>query len=207
MKTRIFHHFTATALAAVVLCTVVVTQNLAASTEAVEMMRERAEKGEAVMQFTLGFAHLLGDGVSKNKQEGVRWLRKSAEQGFAQAQDTLGVAYLQGQGVAKDTREAVRWFHKAAEQGLAQSQFRLGGAYYIGNGVITDKRESYIWLSIANANGNEDASQFLRDINWREDLSQSEIRSAQKEAKQRMEKIDHHKAKHEKKIRKIQSLS
>ena len=130
----------------------------------------------------------------------MRWWRKAAEQGDSWAQFSLGVAYWNGEGVSEDKREAVRWWRKAAERGNAASQSNLGIAYTVGDGVITDMREAYIWLSIAKANGDENASKAFREANWRDSLSQSEIRSAQKEAAQRMEEIDRRKENHDKKF-------
>ena len=120
----------------------------------------------------------------------MRWWRKAAEQGYADAQFRLGLAYGSGEGVAMDKRGAVRWYRKAAEQGHAKAQTNLGYAYDNGGGVITDKREAYIWWSIAKANGNEIAAGNLRKTKWRDYLSQSEIRSVQKEAARRMEAIE-----------------
>ena len=120
----------------------------------------------------------------------MRWYRKAAAQGYAKAQLNLGVAYATGAGVAKDMREVVRWWRKAAEQGLADAQTGLGALYWDGEGIITDKREAYIWFSIAKANGDEYAANSLRKNNWRNYLSQAEIRSAQKEAARRMEAIE-----------------
>ena len=59
-----------------------------------------------------------------------------------------------------------------------------------GEGVITDEREAYIWFSIAKANGDENAANNLPKLNWRDYLSQAEIRSANKEAARRLEAIE-----------------
>ncbi|MDA8015046.1 MAG: sel1 repeat family protein [Gammaproteobacteria bacterium] len=148
----------------------------------------------------MGKAYFYGHGVATNKQEAVRWWLKAAEQGDAVAQRQLGASYQHGVGVAKDPREAVRWFRKAAEQGDILAQTLLAAAYAFGDGVIMDDREAYIWLSIAKANGNELASEAFNKINWRARLTQSEIRSAQKEAARRLEEIDRRKEKHNEKF-------
>ena len=158
--------------------------------EAVHWYRKAAEQGNMGGQFGLGVAYSFGEGVAKDPREAVRWFRMAAEQGLADAQFNLGVSYKKGEGVTKDLREAVRWYRKAAEQGLAKAQDQLGGAYEKGEGVITDKREAYIWYSIAKVNDDEDAANSLREINWRNYLSQAEIRSANKEAVRRMKVIE-----------------
>ena len=106
------------------------------------------------------------------------------------AQYNLGGSYWNGEGVAQDKREAVRWYRKAAEQGHSSAQYNLGVSYWNGEGVITDEHEAYIWFSIAKANGAVNAADKLREINWRNYLSRSEIRSAQKEAARRLEAIE-----------------
>ncbi|CAJ2377657.1 MAG: sel1 repeat family protein [Gammaproteobacteria bacterium] len=166
-------------------------------------MRIRAEEGDAKAQFDLGYAfdgYRQLQGAVTDQQKAVHWYRKAAEQGHAKAQRELGLAYLYGKGVTEDKREAVRWLRKSAEQGNAWGQVSLGKAYLSGEGVITDEREAYIWLSIAKANGLKYAEEIFRQTNWREFLSQPEIRSAQKEAAQRLEETDRRKKKHDRKF-------
>ena len=158
-----------------------------------------ANQGDAEAQFILGMGYYFGEdlteGVAKDTSEAVRWFRMAANQGHTDAQFNLGLIYSFGKGVAKDTKEAVRWYRIAAEQGHTSAQNHLGDAYWNGEGVITDKREAYIWYSIAKVNGIEDVgteevANTLLGLNWRDYLSQAEIRSAQKEAAQRLEAIE-----------------
>ncbi|MDA8015074.1 MAG: sel1 repeat family protein [Gammaproteobacteria bacterium] len=198
MKIRSKGAFGAVALAAVFLCAGAAAQSTS-SAETVATVRAQAEKGSAPAQSRLGDLYWGGIGVAEDKQEAVRWYRKSAEQGFAEGQTNLALTYYIGVGVIEDHRESSRWFRKAAEQGNASAQFHLGVAYLVGNGITPNKRESYIWFSIAKANGDESASKNL-EKNWRKFLSQQEIRSAEKEAAQRLEEIDRRKDEHDKKF-------
>ena len=158
--------------------------------EAVRWYRKAAEQRFLSAQFNLGIAYRTGEGIDKDPREAVQWFRKAAEQGLAEAQFNLGNSYWFGKGIPKDQREAVRWYRKAAEQGLTDAQYNLGVAYWTGEGVITDEYEAYIWYSIAKANGDELAADNLRESNWQNHLSQSEIRAAQKEAARRLKAID-----------------
>ena len=188
--------------------------------EAVRWYRKGAEQGHAIAQNNLGYAYSFGiaedkreflgyaysfgKGVAEDKREAVRkiiWamptlLAKALPRISArrcagmQAQYNLGIAYDFGKGVARDKREAVRWYRKATEQGDAGAQYNLGVSYWNGEGVITDEREAYIWFSIAKANGSETAADSLRKNNWRDYLSQTEIRSAQKEAVRRLGAVE-----------------
>ena len=162
--------------------------------EAVRWYRAAAEQGHAGAQFSLGKAYYLGQGIAKDLREAVRWWRAAAEHGHAKAQFRLGHAYYIGEGVAKDLREGVRWYRAAAEQGHSNAQYNLGVAYWNGKGVITDEREAYIWFSLAKANGYQKATDSLRESNWHDFLSKSEIRNANKEAARRMEAIENRQA-------------
>ena len=123
------------------------------------------------------------------KREAVRWYRAAAEQGNARAQYNLGAAYDNGKGIAQDRREAARWYRAAAEQGNTEAQINLGKLYLMGEGVTVNNREAYIWFSIAKASGNSLANLLLVEFNRHDLLSQTEINSAQEEAKRRMEAI------------------
>ncbi len=158
--------------------------------EAVQWYQKSAEQYLADAQYNLGIAYWTGEGIAKDRHKAVQWFRKAAEQGQAGAQLNFGLACSNGKGIVKDQREAVRWFRKSAEQGYASAQYNLGVSYWNGEGVITDEYEAYIWYSIAKANGEELAADSLRKKNWREYLSQSEIRAAQKEAARRLKAID-----------------
>jgi hypothetical protein len=105
-------------------------------------LRERALKGDADAQNSLGEAYYNGKGVSENNVEAVKWYRKAVDQGLARAQFNLGVCYYLGDGVPEDVVEAVKLFRKAAEQGDAYAQFELGAFYAKGEGVPKNMAEA-----------------------------------------------------------------
>ena len=55
---------------------------------------------------------------------------------------------------ADDDFEAVK---KAAEQGHADAQYNLGVMYAYGDGVPEDNIQAYAWISLASAQGMENA--------------------------------------------------
>lgn len=75
---------------------------------------EKAGKGDAEAQFTLGLCYAKGEGVEKDDSRAVTWYRRSAEQGYAEAQLNLAQCYSGGEGVAKDETEAYAYFSLAA---------------------------------------------------------------------------------------------
>jgi TPR repeat protein len=87
------------------------------SVSSITVIRAKAERGDAVAQYSLGICYAKGQGVATNEAEAVKWYRKAAEQNDAKAQCNLGACYATGQGVEKDYTEAVKWYRKAAEGG------------------------------------------------------------------------------------------
>jgi len=152
--------------------------------EAVKWYRKSAEQGDAYGQFTLGWMHQNGKGVTQDYSEAVKWFRKAAEQGNSTGQFLLGGMYTQGKGVSQDYSEAVKWYRKAAEQGNADAQGHLGASYTLGEGVLQDTITAHMWFNIAAANGGKNAVKG-RDIVAKK-LSSSDIVKAQQMAKRCM---------------------
>lgn len=73
-------------------------------------LRERAIKGEADAQFTLGKNYEAGrGGLKKDYEQASTWYRLAAEQGDPYAQASLGLLYRFGKGVQRDLVEAYKW--------------------------------------------------------------------------------------------------
>ena len=85
--------------------------------EAFEVIKAKAEKGDATAQFNLGLLYDNGQGVTQDYAEALKWYRKAADQGNAKAQFNLGFLYDNGQGVTQSELEAYIWFSLAAAQG------------------------------------------------------------------------------------------
>lgn len=116
-------------------------------------LRIKAEQGDAMSQFRLGFEYGSGEIVAKDPVEAAKWYRKAAEQGLAGAQWALGSIYEIGKGVAKNPIEAVHWYRKAAEQGIVPAQYSLGVMYNSGEGVDKDTVEAVKWYRKAADQG------------------------------------------------------
>jgi uncharacterized protein len=120
---------------------------------------EKAEKGDAKAEFTVGFMYAKGEGVAIDKKKAVEWCSRSAEQGYAEAQYNLGILYAKGDGVPKDLRKSVLWYTKAANRGYADAQLNLGLCYVTGEGVAVNKMEAYKWWLKASQQGNKTAQE------------------------------------------------
>ena len=135
----------------------------------------KAEKGDAKVQFNLGYMYANGEGVPKDYAEAVKWYRKAADQGHAEAQVNLGTMYTNGDGVEQDQKEAVNWYRKAADQGHAEAQFIMGVMYYKGRGVAKDNQEAYKWYLLAGAQGHDQAKEYIISFLERELTPQQKV--------------------------------
>lgn len=80
---------------------------------------EKAEKGDAETQWTVGCVYYDGLHRPKNDTQAYQWFLKAAMQGHTEAQIALGSCYELGEGVPKDTLTAYALYsvagNKAAE--------------------------------------------------------------------------------------------
>jgi len=131
--------------------------------KAAQCYRKASDQGDVKAQFNLGNMYFEGKGVAQDNNKAAKWYRKAAEEGDALAQGALGDMYYLGKGVARDINKAVHWCRKAADQGHAASQTMLGVIYsYGGDGFRTDLKLAQHFLSSAEAQGDEEAREFLK---------------------------------------------
>ncbi len=127
-----------------------------------------AERGNTSAMNQLAAMYEQGQGVEQDLEAAVEWRRRAAQGGDPIGQLYLGLAYETGRGVAQDNHVAAEWFRKAADQGDVDAQFNLGimlaTAYGRGTAAATEQQraEAMKWLSLAAANGNPDAKQFIQ---------------------------------------------
>ena len=107
-----------------VLSALVVCAPVQAQTPDIDALRARAEQGNFLAQYDLGFMYDTGDGVPQDDARAVRWYRLGAEQGHALAQFYLGLAYAEGQGAPEDDIQAHMWYTLAAA-GAPDNERRL----------------------------------------------------------------------------------
>ena len=127
-------------------------------------LQQKAERGDAVAQFTLGSCYANGRGVPRNYSQAVRWYYLAARQGYPPAQNRLGVCYYKGLGTPQNYAAAVLWYQKAAEQGFAAAQDNLGICYFSGRGVAQNFAEAEKWYRLSAAQGNLAAANHLRQV-------------------------------------------
>ena len=151
--------------------------------EAFKWLYKAAINGESTPQSQkiLGQAFLLGNVVPQNYTESIQWYQRASENGDHDAQNELAFLYYVGRGVEQDFKTSFKWFEKAAEGGLAVAQYNVGIMWYTGNGVEKqDLTKAYTWLSLAAANGHQEASAASKYIETI--LGASELKEAQHQA-------------------------
>src|SRR5258708_2606473 len=108
-------------------------------------VRQKAERGDAQAQYTLGHDYLVGAGVPQDRKQEAQWYAAAAAQGLAQAQFALGYLYEHGEGVGKDYHQAGTDYRAAAEQGHAAAENNLASLYQHGWGVPKDLDQAIYW--------------------------------------------------------------
>ena len=149
--------------------------------ESINEIREKAEKGDAAAQNSLGVAYQNGlKDVKRDQREAFLWFKKSAEQGDPDGQSNLGFMYNNGRGVVENKQEAVSWYIKAAEQGHIYAQINLGICYRDGGGVAKNDVEAYKWFLLSAAQGDSSAKHSAEELETT--LSKTQREEGQKRA-------------------------
>ncbi len=106
--------------------------------EAVAVLRQRAERGDAEADSALGDRYGTGDGVPKSRVEATKWVIKAGRDGDAKYFGLIAVLYYRGDpacNVFTNHAEAERWFEKSAQAGNIHAEPRVGDFYRDGDGV------------------------------------------------------------------------
>jgi TPR repeat protein len=126
-------------------------------------LTRRAEQGDALSHYNLGFSYAYGTGVAQDDALALAWYRKAAVQGLATAQLHAGVMYAQGEGTTQDFTEAVMWLRRAAHQNDSTARYHLREMYTKGQGVPGDEAEALVWFHEA-ANEGEVPAQYALGV-------------------------------------------
>jgi len=117
-----------------------------------ENVHRKAEQGDALAQWELGWKHYFGWEAPNDYSEAIKWLLKAAAHdrtkagwSVADAGYLLGESYRYGRGVRQNPAQAIYWYRKAAEEGHVRAQFQLGWAYLHGQEVPKDYAEAVNW--------------------------------------------------------------
>lgn len=147
-----------------------------------------ADKNHRESQYMIGV--LVFSGLSTPK-ESIKRLNQAETNGCSGAAGILGILYLQGEFVKKNEKIGLSWLRNAAERGDVNAQMMLGSFYYHGSmSLDKDLIQAYSWLYQAKLLVSPVTVPALNMlILIREKLTQEQIASAEKQAKDRLYKI------------------
>jgi len=126
--------------------------------KAADLYKKGVKKNHADSMFALAVLYDEGKGVKLDKQMALSLFEKAAQKNMPAAQFNLGVMYSNGDGVSHDYKLAKTWYEKAAGNNYSLAQFNLALMYFEGLGMPKSLEKSYIWNTIAEYNGNMQAS-------------------------------------------------
>lgn len=142
-------------------------------------LRGAADAGSAFAQFLYAEACKVGrDGIEKDIRKAVEYQQRAAAQGHALSQHNLGILYWGGKGVGQSDATCLSLWRRAAEAGLAAAQVSMGMCYANGRlGLPQNTTEARRWYELAGAQGNAEALEMLRHLDWLDSQQQPHLSS------------------------------
>lgn len=131
--------------------------------EAVNWLKQAADKGNAYAQTYLGTMYYEGTGVTKDLSTAAELFSKALGKGEANAIFNLALMYKNGDGVPQDDTISAIYMELAAQEGISNSaaEYFTGMNYYEGKGVEQDYGKAVEWLKIAANKNLSDAFEAL----------------------------------------------
>ena len=112
---------------------------------AVPLIRQAAEKGNAESQYNYGICYQQGIEVPKSDSIANIWFLKAAQNSWKDAQFKIAYSYSTGRGVAKDDKQAFYWSKKCAEQLDVECMFNVVSCYMEGRGTTKNLDSMLLW--------------------------------------------------------------
>lgn len=120
-----------------------------ASTQSINLIKEKAELGDKESQYLLGIYYKENKSFSK----AFELFTQSANQNYPVAQNELGNCYLEGKGVDKNNEKALYWYRKAAEHKYFDAINNLGYMYDLGLGIKENNNKAIEFYEDAASKG------------------------------------------------------
>ena len=114
---------------------------------AVPLIRQAAEKGNAEAQYNYGICYQQGVEVPHSDSIANDWFLKSAKQGWKDAQFKTAYSYSMGRGLPKDDTQSFFWSLKCAEQQDIECMFNIVGCYLEGRGTQKNLDSMIAWAT------------------------------------------------------------
>lgn len=114
---------------------------------AVPLIRQAAEKGNAEAQYNYGISYQQGIEVPKSDSIANTWFLKAANQDWKNAQFKMAYSYATGRGVTQDDKQAFDWSLKCAQQQDVECMFNVVGCYMEGRGTQKNLDSMLMWAT------------------------------------------------------------
>lgn len=114
---------------------------------AIPLLRQAAEKGNAEAQYNYGICFQQGVEVPKSDSIADTWFLKAANQGWKDAQFKMAYSFATGRGVTQDDRQAFFWSVKCAEQQDVECMFNVVSCYMEGRGTQKNMDSMLVWAT------------------------------------------------------------
>lgn len=112
---------------------------------AVPLIKQAAEKGNAEAQYNYGVSYQQGIEVSQSDSIANTWFLKAAKQGWKDAQFKIAYSYATGRGVTQNDKQAFYWSVKCAEQKDVECMFNVVSCYMEGRGTQKNLDSMVVW--------------------------------------------------------------
>jgi TPR repeat protein len=131
--------------------------------DAVLILKELSEKGDARAMNKLGELYLFGNGVSFDPQKAYEYFLASANKGDSGGQYDVGNLYMTGIGVPRDVAKAVEWYKESASKGNVDAYVALGNIY-ANKESHKDLCDAKRWYEKAIESGRYEVNQLIQAL-------------------------------------------
>jgi TPR repeat protein len=114
---------------------------------AIPLIRQAAEKGNAEAQYNYGVSYQQGIEVPQNDSIANTWFLKAAKQGWKDAQFKVAYSYAAGRGVTQNDKQAFFWSVKCAEQQDVECMSIVVSCYMEGRGTQKNLDSMLVWAT------------------------------------------------------------
>ena len=118
--------------------------------KAVSLLKNAADKGNDMAQYTLGKLYLQGKGAEQNAAKASQYFLLSAEQGNGYAAYQLGRLLIENEE-HRNIEQGIRWLSFASDKNNPYAQYQLGKLYMEGLFVPSNEEKAVQYFEKASA--------------------------------------------------------
>ncbi|WP_455436188.1 MobP3 family relaxase [Hungatella hathewayi] len=118
--------------------------------KAVSLLKNAADKGNGMAQYTLGKLYLQGKGTEQNTAKASQYFLMSAEQGNEYAAYQLGRLLVENEE-HRNIEQGIRWLSFASDKNNPYAQYQLGKLYMEGLFVPSNEEKAVQYFEKASA--------------------------------------------------------